>query len=80
MGTMSKHQRLHLIRESGIIAIMRANRSDQLVAAAEAIWAGGVQAIEVTMTTPGALEVIAAATEASSRTLHRTGSTWPTVP
>ncbi|MCB0178938.1 MAG: bifunctional 4-hydroxy-2-oxoglutarate aldolase/2-dehydro-3-deoxy-phosphogluconate aldolase [Anaerolineae bacterium] len=60
---MSKHQRLHLIRESGIIAIMRANRSDQLVAAAEAIWAGGVQAIEVTMTTPGALEVIAAATE-----------------
>ena len=63
MGTMSKHQRLHLIRESGIIAIMRANRSDQLVAAAEAIWAGGVQAIEVTMTTPGALEVIAAATE-----------------
>ena len=63
MGTMSKHQRLHLIRESGIIAIMRANRSDPLVAAAEAIWAGGVQAIEVTMTTPGALEVIAAATE-----------------
>ena len=63
MGTMSKHQRLHLIRESGIIAIMRANRSDQLVAAAEAIWAGGVQAIEVTMTTPGAMEVIAAATE-----------------
>ena len=63
MGTMSKHQRLHLIRESGIIAIMRANRSDPLVAAAEAIWAGGVQAIEVTMTTPGALEVITAATE-----------------
>lgn len=63
MGTMSKYQRLHLIRESGIIAIMRANRADRLVAAAEAIWAGGVQAIEVTMTTPGALEVIAAATE-----------------
>jgi 2-dehydro-3-deoxyphosphogluconate aldolase/(4S)-4-hydroxy-2-oxoglutarate aldolase len=37
---------------------MRAQSSNQLIAAADAINKGGVKAIEVTMTTPGALEVI----------------------
>lgn len=46
------------IRECGVIAIMRASSSDQLLAAADAILAGGVNAIEVTMTTPGALRVV----------------------
>ncbi|MEW6566926.1 MAG: bifunctional 4-hydroxy-2-oxoglutarate aldolase/2-dehydro-3-deoxy-phosphogluconate aldolase [Chloroflexota bacterium] len=46
------------IRERGVIAIMRASSSDQLLAAADAILAGGVNAIEVTMTTPGALRVV----------------------
>jgi 2-dehydro-3-deoxyphosphogluconate aldolase / (4S)-4-hydroxy-2-oxoglutarate aldolase len=49
--------------EGGIIAIMRAKSSDQLLLAAEAVLAGGVNAIEVTMTTPGALDVIKQATE-----------------
>jgi 2-dehydro-3-deoxyphosphogluconate aldolase/(4S)-4-hydroxy-2-oxoglutarate aldolase len=49
--------------EGGIIAIMRAKNSDQLLSAAEAVLAGGVNAIEVTMTTPGALDVIKQATE-----------------
>ena len=35
-----------------------ADSSDQLIAAADAIRAGGVRAIEVTMTTPGAMETI----------------------
>ncbi len=52
---------LDRIRHSGVIAIMRAKNSDQLLAAAEAIHAGGVVAIEVTMTTPNALEVIESA-------------------
>ena len=55
---MNKSERLDLIRKSGVIAIMRAKSSDQLIAAAEAIRAGGVRAIEVTFTTPGALQVI----------------------
>jgi 2-dehydro-3-deoxyphosphogluconate aldolase/(4S)-4-hydroxy-2-oxoglutarate aldolase len=55
---MKKHEKLSLIRETGLIAILRANSSDQLIAAAEALRAGGVRAIEVTMTTPGALRVI----------------------
>jgi 2-dehydro-3-deoxyphosphogluconate aldolase/(4S)-4-hydroxy-2-oxoglutarate aldolase len=53
---------LEWIRRSGVIAIMRAQSSDQLLRAAEAIRAGGVSAIEVTMTTPGALAVIESAT------------------
>jgi 2-dehydro-3-deoxyphosphogluconate aldolase/(4S)-4-hydroxy-2-oxoglutarate aldolase len=58
---VDKTQKLDIIRQTGVIAIMRAQSSDQLIAAADAIKAGGVQAIEVTMTTPGALDVIAQA-------------------
>ena len=50
------------IREIGIVAIMRAKSSEQLLAAGDAVLAGGVNAIEVTMTTPGALRVIEEAT------------------
>jgi len=60
---MNKAEKLELIRQTGVIAIMRARSSDQLLAAAEAIKAGGVRVIEVTMTTPGALEVIERATK-----------------
>ncbi|MCL7454430.1 MAG: bifunctional 4-hydroxy-2-oxoglutarate aldolase/2-dehydro-3-deoxy-phosphogluconate aldolase [Anaerolineae bacterium] len=59
---MNKHEKLQIIRETGVIAIMRAQSSDQLIAAADAIKAGGVRVIEVTMTTPGALAVIEEAT------------------
>ena len=60
---MEKVEILNIIRETGVIAIMRAQSSDQLIAAADAIKLGGVRAIEVTMTTPGALSVIAEAKE-----------------
>ncbi len=60
---MKKHEKMNLIRETGIIAIMRARSSSQLITAADAIKAGGVRVIEVTMTTPGALDVIAAASQ-----------------
>ena len=55
---MPKASCLDQILSTGVIAIMRAKSADQLLEAAEAIRAGGVNAIEVTMTTPGALEVI----------------------
>jgi 2-dehydro-3-deoxyphosphogluconate aldolase/(4S)-4-hydroxy-2-oxoglutarate aldolase len=58
---MRKAEILDTIRETGVIAIMRAQSSDQLIAAADAIKKGGVTVIEVTMTTPGALGVIATA-------------------
>jgi 2-dehydro-3-deoxyphosphogluconate aldolase/(4S)-4-hydroxy-2-oxoglutarate aldolase len=60
---MDKVEILNVIRETGVIAIMRAQSSEQLIAAADAIKLGGVRAIEVTMTTPGALGVIAEAKE-----------------
>jgi len=60
---MDKREMMELIQKTGVIAIMRAKSSDQLLAAADAIKAGGVQVIEVTMTTPGALDVIRQATE-----------------
>ncbi|HOU12018.1 MAG TPA: bifunctional 4-hydroxy-2-oxoglutarate aldolase/2-dehydro-3-deoxy-phosphogluconate aldolase [Anaerolineae bacterium] len=59
---MKKTDKLNLIRETGVIAIMRAQSSTQLITAADAIKTGGVRVIEVTMTTPGALDVIAEAT------------------
>jgi 2-dehydro-3-deoxyphosphogluconate aldolase/(4S)-4-hydroxy-2-oxoglutarate aldolase len=55
---MNKHEKLNWMRHTGVIAIMRAKSSEQLITAAEAIQAGGVRVIEVTMTTPGALGVI----------------------
>ncbi len=55
---MDKDRALRIIQETGVIAIMRAQSSDQLLQAAESIKLGGVQVIEVTMTTPGALDVI----------------------
>jgi 2-dehydro-3-deoxyphosphogluconate aldolase/(4S)-4-hydroxy-2-oxoglutarate aldolase len=58
---MKKEECLALLLETGVIAIMRAKSSRQLLAAADAIKAGGVNAIEVTMTTPGALDVISQA-------------------
>jgi len=64
---MNKQEKILLIRQTGIIAIMRTRSSDQLIAAAEAIRQGGVQVIEVTMNTPGALEVIAAASKRFGR-------------
>ncbi|GAB4448679.1 MAG: bifunctional 4-hydroxy-2-oxoglutarate aldolase/2-dehydro-3-deoxy-phosphogluconate aldolase [Anaerolineae bacterium] len=72
---MKKHEKLSLIRDTGVVAIIRAQRADQLLAAAEAIAAGGVRAIEVTMTTPDALQVIeAAARQAGSDVLIGVGT------
>jgi 2-dehydro-3-deoxyphosphogluconate aldolase/(4S)-4-hydroxy-2-oxoglutarate aldolase len=55
---MDREQGLAVIRRTGVIAIMRTQSSKQLLSAADAIREGGVCAIEVTMTTPGALSVI----------------------
>lgn len=61
---MDKANKLAVLRESGVIAIMRAGSSGRLIEAADAIRRGGVRAIEVTMTTPDALDVVG---EASKR-------------
>ena len=60
---MEKEKQKEIIREAGVIAIIRAKTSGDLVEAAEAIKDGGLGVIEVTMTTPNALSVIAEATQ-----------------
>jgi len=58
-GKMTKESMiLAAIRQAGVIAILRARSSEQLLEAADAIRDGGVKAIEVTLTTSGALAVI----------------------
>ncbi|MFQ6001566.1 MAG: bifunctional 4-hydroxy-2-oxoglutarate aldolase/2-dehydro-3-deoxy-phosphogluconate aldolase, partial [Anaerolineae bacterium] len=55
---MHKDEQIRLIEESGIIAIVRFDRSEQLMQVAKAIKAGGLAIIEFTMTTPNALGII----------------------
>ncbi len=56
---MTKPEIIERILEPGIVAIIRADSSEQLLDAAAALYEGGVTGMEVTMTTPNALEVIA---------------------
>lgn len=51
----TKEQLLNLIADAGVVAVIRANSKDQLVGIAQALLAGGVCAIEVTMSTPKAI-------------------------
>ncbi|MGI6596397.1 MAG: bifunctional 2-keto-4-hydroxyglutarate aldolase/2-keto-3-deoxy-6-phosphogluconate aldolase [bacterium] len=53
-----KLNNLTRIIDSGIIAVVRAESADQALKIAEACKAGGIQAIEITMTVPGAVDVI----------------------
>jgi 2-dehydro-3-deoxyphosphogluconate aldolase/(4S)-4-hydroxy-2-oxoglutarate aldolase len=45
--------------EKGVVAVVRASSSDQLLDVARALLAGDVDCVEITMTTPNALQVIA---------------------
>jgi 2-dehydro-3-deoxyphosphogluconate aldolase/(4S)-4-hydroxy-2-oxoglutarate aldolase len=58
---MGREQHAQWIERTGLIAIVRLDRSAELVQAAKAIAAGGVSVIEFTLTTPGALRTIEAA-------------------
>jgi len=55
---MSKEQVIKSLKDTGVIAVIRTDSSAELIGAAKALLAGGVRFIEITMTTPGALEVI----------------------
>ncbi|MHC4294119.1 MAG: bifunctional 4-hydroxy-2-oxoglutarate aldolase/2-dehydro-3-deoxy-phosphogluconate aldolase [Planctomycetota bacterium] len=56
---MNRETATERLCDKGVIAIVRAPASDGLVEAAGALLSGGVDCIEFTMTTPGALQVIA---------------------
>jgi len=46
------------IEEIGIVPVVRASSPDEARFAAEAVWQGGIPIVEITMTVPGAIEVI----------------------
>lgn len=61
---MGKYEAIQYILDKTIIAVVRADTGgDDLVKIVEAVAKGGVHCIEVTMTTPGALECIATASK-----------------
>jgi 2-dehydro-3-deoxyphosphogluconate aldolase/(4S)-4-hydroxy-2-oxoglutarate aldolase len=56
---MTKPDIIQRILHPGIVAIIRADNSEQLIEASRALIEGGIPGIEITMTTPNALKVIA---------------------
>jgi 2-dehydro-3-deoxyphosphogluconate aldolase/(4S)-4-hydroxy-2-oxoglutarate aldolase len=53
-----RHETMEALAAIGAVAVVRLDDADAAVLAAEAVHAGGVLAVEVTLTTPGAAEVI----------------------
>ncbi len=51
------------IREVGIIPVVRAQSADEALAAVDAICAGGIPILEITMTVPGAVKIISELTK-----------------
>ena len=51
-------ENLGLIKDCGVIAVIRADESDSLFEIVKALVNGGIIAVEITMTTPSALEAL----------------------
>jgi 2-dehydro-3-deoxyphosphogluconate aldolase/(4S)-4-hydroxy-2-oxoglutarate aldolase len=56
--TMKKFDVLATIRKVGLLPVLRASSLEEAVAVSRAIQAGGVSTLEVTMTVPGAVDLI----------------------
>ena len=56
---MNKPEVIQRIRDTGLIPVVRAESAELAMRAVEAIKTGGVDVVEVTMTVPGAIDVIA---------------------
>jgi 2-dehydro-3-deoxyphosphogluconate aldolase/(4S)-4-hydroxy-2-oxoglutarate aldolase len=59
----SKQQIIEELLNPGVIAVVRAKRADQAVPLSEALFAGGVIAVEITMSTPNAIAAIKEASD-----------------
>jgi 2-dehydro-3-deoxyphosphogluconate aldolase/(4S)-4-hydroxy-2-oxoglutarate aldolase len=55
---MSKANTMQRIREIGLVPVLRATSAKEAMTIADAIIAGGVTVLEVTMTVPGAIQVM----------------------
>jgi 2-dehydro-3-deoxyphosphogluconate aldolase/(4S)-4-hydroxy-2-oxoglutarate aldolase len=56
---VTKEEIAQRIRNIGIVPVVRAASAQQAMLAAEAVCAGGIPIVEITMTVPGAIELIA---------------------
>src|SRR5713226_3230556 len=55
---MTKDQILSFITEIGIVPVVRTSSAESAIKAIEAIYRGGIRAVEITMTVPGALRAL----------------------
>jgi len=46
------------LQETGIVAVVRAENAEEAIKTAVAVKKGGIKGIEITMTVPGAVDVI----------------------
>lgn len=58
MIDLKKYQIMHDILESGVVAVIRAESKEQGRKIIEAVKEGGVKALEITLTVPGAIDII----------------------
>jgi 2-dehydro-3-deoxyphosphogluconate aldolase/(4S)-4-hydroxy-2-oxoglutarate aldolase len=54
----NKREVIQALEETGVVAILRMENSESLSAVAKALCEGGIKLIEITMTVPGALEIL----------------------
>ncbi|WP_408955403.1 bifunctional 4-hydroxy-2-oxoglutarate aldolase/2-dehydro-3-deoxy-phosphogluconate aldolase [Natroniella sp. ANB-PHB2] len=55
---MKKQENLKTILDSGVIAVIRGMEVDKMIKVVEALQEGGIKALEITLNTPGALDMI----------------------
>jgi len=61
---MSRRETVHTLIDRQVAAVLRFDEPDRLLRASEALLEGGLSVLEVTMTTPNAVELIAELSEA----------------
>src|SRR5215475_6603739 len=71
---MNKQEVRATIEKVGIVPVIRASSAEQAKFAAEAVCAGGIPIVEITMTVPGAVEVIAELARTAPRVLVGAGT------
>jgi 2-dehydro-3-deoxyphosphogluconate aldolase/(4S)-4-hydroxy-2-oxoglutarate aldolase len=64
---MTKAEAIRRVLEFGVVPVVRAESASQAMAAAEAVCAGGLPIVEITMTVPGAVDVISRLTKSLGR-------------
>ncbi len=75
MKKINKAEVLEKIHEVGLIPVVRAESAEMARRAVAAVWQGGISIVEITMTVPGAIDVIRAlAEESGTETLIGAGT------